>query len=282
MLNKNQSKKWNSWKYTLVLPLLGAFLFFFQIEVVAQEKVNSKEVNKIKNKNINEVTSKNTSDKEIKENKNTNKNINVVITKKMSDEEIESKCENIKKSHNIDLIFSGIKRNLKGEIVSINAYFKDSKGSHGTANILRSKPIKPFIFFSNKNEIGFNTNQDSDELDDKNPLVNIPSISIDDNTQIYIDDVKSDKSEMEKLDPKEIRGIGTTKKGGKQEIRITKRKEAKPKLTIDGGNEGPEDRIFKGKIVFRNELLVVNGKETNRDPRDLYVNLITSIKMLDT
>ena len=38
MLNKNQSNKRNYWKYALVLPLLGAFLFFFQVEIVAQEK----------------------------------------------------------------------------------------------------------------------------------------------------------------------------------------------------------------------------------------------------
>ena len=39
MLNKNQSKKWNSWKYALVVPALIAFVILFQIEVVAQEKV---------------------------------------------------------------------------------------------------------------------------------------------------------------------------------------------------------------------------------------------------
>jgi hypothetical protein len=39
MLNKNQSKKWNSWKYALVVPALIAFVLLFQIEVVAQEKV---------------------------------------------------------------------------------------------------------------------------------------------------------------------------------------------------------------------------------------------------
>lgn len=46
MLNKNQSKKWNSLKYTLVFPALVTFVFLFQIEVVAQEKTISKEENK--------------------------------------------------------------------------------------------------------------------------------------------------------------------------------------------------------------------------------------------
>jgi hypothetical protein len=38
MLNKNQSKKINSWKYALVLPALVAFCVLFQVKVVAQEK----------------------------------------------------------------------------------------------------------------------------------------------------------------------------------------------------------------------------------------------------
>lgn len=52
MLNKNQSNKRNSWKYALVLPLLGAFLFFFQVEVVAQEKTTPKQETKSKTETI--------------------------------------------------------------------------------------------------------------------------------------------------------------------------------------------------------------------------------------
>jgi len=46
MLNKNQSNKWSSWKYAVVLPLLGAFVFFFQVKVVAQEKAAPKQETK--------------------------------------------------------------------------------------------------------------------------------------------------------------------------------------------------------------------------------------------
>jgi hypothetical protein len=38
MLNKINQKKINSWKYALVLPALVAFVFLFQVKVVAQEK----------------------------------------------------------------------------------------------------------------------------------------------------------------------------------------------------------------------------------------------------
>lgn len=48
MLNQNQSKKSNSWKYITVFPALVAFVFLFQIEVVAQEKETPKQENETK------------------------------------------------------------------------------------------------------------------------------------------------------------------------------------------------------------------------------------------
>ncbi len=56
MLNKNQSNKRNSWKYALVFPLLVAFVFFFQVKVVAQEKVASKQETETKT-NFNDINS---------------------------------------------------------------------------------------------------------------------------------------------------------------------------------------------------------------------------------
>lgn len=55
MLNQNQSKKWNSWKYITVFPALVAFVFLFQIEIVAQEKEAPKQVNETKSENIKTV-----------------------------------------------------------------------------------------------------------------------------------------------------------------------------------------------------------------------------------
>jgi len=46
MLNKNQSNKRNSWKYLFVVPVLVAFVFFFQVKVVAQEKAAPKQETK--------------------------------------------------------------------------------------------------------------------------------------------------------------------------------------------------------------------------------------------
>jgi hypothetical protein len=56
MLNKNQSNKSNSWKYLSILPALVVFVLFFQIKVVAQEKVEMQ-----KSTNINATSDKETS-----------------------------------------------------------------------------------------------------------------------------------------------------------------------------------------------------------------------------
>jgi hypothetical protein len=45
MLNKNQSKQRNVWKYTVVLPLLVLFMIQFQTKVVAQEKESKPQEN---------------------------------------------------------------------------------------------------------------------------------------------------------------------------------------------------------------------------------------------
>ncbi|REG96154.1 M56 family metallopeptidase [Flavobacterium aquicola] len=53
MLNKNQSNKRNSLKYALVIPALVAFVFFFQVKVIAQEKTNTKVESEVKSETTN-------------------------------------------------------------------------------------------------------------------------------------------------------------------------------------------------------------------------------------
>jgi len=52
MLNQNQSKKWHSWKYITVFPALIAFVFLFQIEVVAQDRETQKPENETKSETV--------------------------------------------------------------------------------------------------------------------------------------------------------------------------------------------------------------------------------------
>lgn len=86
MLNKNQSKKSNSWKYTLVLPALVAFVSLFQIEVIAQEKVKEETI-KVESKN--QVTAT----LEIQQEKDSIKKIKALIVNNSKNEGIDQNTE---------------------------------------------------------------------------------------------------------------------------------------------------------------------------------------------
>ncbi len=131
MLNKNQSKKWNSWKYAFIVPALVAFMFYFQVKVIAQEKQGSP---------ITVITQK---------------GIEVVVDKNSSDADLKSEAKRVKKEHGVNLKFSKVKRNKSGEIIAIKAEFKDQNGKKGVTQVSSDEPIKPIRFFKNGNSIGF-------------------------------------------------------------------------------------------------------------------------------
>ena len=165
MLNKNQSRKWNSWKYALILPVLVAFVLLFQMEVIAMEKTNLN----LKNKNTNEI-------------------IDIVITKNTTNEEIKEQCEKLNKSHNINLSFFNIKRNSNGEIINIDGKFNNTEGS-GTCN-QSENPIKPFKFFYNvtKKEIGFNMDMSISKSTYKEKIIKADTLRLATHSQIFTAD----------------------------------------------------------------------------------------------
>ncbi len=155
MLNKNQSKKSNSWKYALVIPVLVVFIAIFQVKVVAQEKL-------VKLKDGQMVSE---STKEIYE---------LTFNKNDTDEEIKKECENLKRAKNIDLILKNIKRNSSGEITAISFTANDNKGSNNTYDVNSDEPIEPFLFvysrdLKGKIEIGFHEGNGSDATIPKPP-----------------------------------------------------------------------------------------------------------------
>lgn len=140
MLNKNQSKKWNSWKYLLILPALIAFVFIFQIKVLAQEKT---------------VTHTTTS-------KSTTEDIILVIDKNTSDAKLKQEAQLLKDLHGINLKVSKVKRNANQEITGIKVQFDDKNGNKGTNQVDSDRPISPITFIKNtdsngKSSIGFYT-----------------------------------------------------------------------------------------------------------------------------
>lgn len=103
MLNKNQSKRRNSWKYYVVIPALGAFVLLFQAEVVAKEKQQAvKEVSgEIESVDVYRIK-KNSTDAELKEIK-----------------------EKLKSIHNVDFEVSDVKRNAENNLTSIKVAIKN-------------------------------------------------------------------------------------------------------------------------------------------------------------
>ncbi len=137
MLNKNQSHKRNSWKYTVVIPVLVAFFILFQIKVIAQER-ESKIVEKQVDKKV----------------------VSIVIDKNSSDNDIKKDADMLKKEHNVNLKVSKIKRNSQGEITGIKVEYKDNDGNNGSMQSQSDTPIEPIHFYKEssndgRNRIGF-------------------------------------------------------------------------------------------------------------------------------
>jgi hypothetical protein len=138
MLNKNQSKKSNSWKYFLIVPALAAFMVYFQVKVVAQER-------------------------EITENMLQGGGTSCVIDKNTSDADLKREAERLKKEHGVTLKFSKVKRNNDGEITGIKATFKDESGKKGTTQVSGDEPIAPFRFYKKDNgAVGFGNGRGHD------------------------------------------------------------------------------------------------------------------------
>ncbi|MBN8641475.1 MAG: hypothetical protein J0L86_06640 [Flavobacteriales bacterium] len=134
MLNKNQSHKRNSWKYTVVIPALIAFVFLFQIKTIAQEREVVKVTQKSKS-GIYITTDKNTTDAEMKKD-----------------------AAFAKEKYGITLKFSKVKRNANGEITGIKVTYKDKDGNTGTTQFDGNEPIKPIYFYKTPTKIGFGKN----------------------------------------------------------------------------------------------------------------------------
>lgn len=137
MLNKNQSNKRNSWKYAVIIPALVAFVILFQVKVIAQEK----EV---------EITENRTIYDEL---------ISISVDKNSSDAEMKENAENLKKQSGIEVKFSRIKRNSKGEITAIKIDYKDKNGNKGTSVVNGDEPIDTITIFKTKNSVGIKSDE---------------------------------------------------------------------------------------------------------------------------
>jgi len=297
MLNKNQSKKRNSLKYIFVLPLIGAFVFFFQVKVVAQEKSS----------------------------KNTTKNkseITITIDKNFSDKELKKETELFKKEYDCDLIFSEIERNSDNEIIGITVNYNKNIYGNGTFKQHSKNTIEPFYIKRDvSNKINISNAFLDKKIDENKTKVNLKDKKS--NTkmkEIFINGSKESQEELDKLNPNEIESMNVINNKNQQEIRIVTKKLSKvlndnhiyindektdknellllDQITIDKidvNSEGKTIRIttnnnaqsldnFEIKNTSKQKpIIIINGKRTEASMEDinkLDPNLIQSMNIL--
>ncbi|MCI9845730.1 M56 family metallopeptidase [Flavobacterium pectinovorum] len=119
MLNKNQSRKRNYWKYYAILPALVAFVLLFQIKTIAQEKKEAQEINK-KIQSVDVYKIKNTT----------------------TDEELKEMTVKLKKIHNVDIEISEVKRNSNNQLTAIKVDVEKGTGRDQTIQIEGDNAIK--------------------------------------------------------------------------------------------------------------------------------------------
>lgn len=132
MLNKNQSKKRNSWKYYVVIPALVAFVLVFQVETIAKEK---QQIVQSSNGEI--------------------KSLDVYKIKKTStDADLKEIKEKLKSIHNVDFQASEIKRNAQNQLISIKIDIKNGKQTAQSIQTSGNEAIKDFGILVTTDENG--------------------------------------------------------------------------------------------------------------------------------
>jgi energy-converting hydrogenase Eha subunit A len=255
MLNKNQSNKRNSWKYALVLPLLAAFLFFFQVKVVAQEKEQ-------------ESTA-------IEHSKPVKKSVDIYkINKNTTDAELKQKSETLKEKYDLTLSFSEIKRNSKNELIAIKTDLSKGKEISKKMVTKGTEAIKSFGIIVSKNENGKLTidfGTDDGVIKPKNSIITTKD-TLEVKKEIFINGAKLSQEDLDKLDPNEIESMDVTKKSGKGTIRIVTKKFSK---ILDDN-----DIYINGEKVDKNGLLLldqntIHKMDVNKDEKTIRITTKT-------
>ncbi|WP_417351536.1 M56 family metallopeptidase [Flavobacterium alkalisoli] len=155
MLNKKQSGKLNSWKYALVLPALTAFIYLFQIKVVAQERDKSKAVEVITSENI---------------------KMSFEINKDSNEKDFETIKELCKREFNSTVTFSEITRNSNNEITAIKVTIDNGS--------------KPKVFQTKGNDAINPFQMELEKADDDTITTSFAALPVNNGYKMYADNVE--------------------------------------------------------------------------------------------
>jgi beta-lactamase regulating signal transducer with metallopeptidase domain len=232
MLNTNQSKRKNIWKYILVVPLLTGFMLLFQIETIAQEKKSKDQTKKATESFL------------------------YVFEKQYDDSTIENYVKEIDKNHHLTLVITDVKRNSENEITAINVTIKTKEGQKINHIVHGDSPIGKFAI-----KIAKNNGNETVEIVDKEELLYPNSTKrmkgkIDSVTVVVEDEINSEKTIVKSGDWKQVDAILNQAKSTK----VSKEIEKDP-LFIVNGKEMRRSEIVHKSIITDGETTIYNEKE---------------------
>ncbi|WP_329806200.1 M56 family metallopeptidase [Flavobacterium facile] len=232
MLNTNQSKRKNIWKYILVVPLLTGFMLLFQIETIAQEKKSKEQTKKATESFL------------------------YVFEKQYDDSTIENYVKEIDKNHHLTLVITDVKRNSENEITAINVTIKTKEGQKINHIVHGDSPIGKFAI-----KIAKNNGNETVEILDKEELLYPNGTKrmkgkIDSVTVVVEDEINSEKTIVKSGDWKQVDAILNQAKSTK----VSKKNEKDP-LFIVNGKEMRRSEIVHKSIITDGETTIYNEKE---------------------
>ena len=263
MLNKNQSNKRNYWKYAAVLPLLGAFVFFFQVEVVAQEKTTPKQENETKSNTVDLASI--ITEKELS---TLSKGKEIIINgEKSSEEELDkldpkeiTSIDVIEKNSNPTILVTTKHSTKPVQNTDKDIYIDGSKANQEELDKLDPNEIESMdvIKKSDKGTIRIVTKKFAEILNDNN---------------IYIDDKKVDRNELLLLDQNTIEKMDVNK--NEKKIKITTK-------TIAQLDDKNNIRTILKQDINTQPLIIVDGiqKKSSFRVEDLPTDQIKDINIL--
>lgn len=243
MLNQNPSRKSNSWKYITVFPALVAFVFLFQIEVVAQEKETKSESVDLKSFKVEKDLNNISEGKEI------------YINGKKSNQEELDKLDS-KEIEKIDVATISGKKTI---LVTTK---------HNNDNKITIKVTDKDTYINNTKS----TKEELAQLDDKTSVRSVLKQNLENKPVIVLNGSLNTSLKIEDIDPDKIQSINVLKghhatmkygengKNGIIEI-ITKEKIGKNEFQSLQGKTVQGFEYKKNKVV--NEWKVESQPNTN-------------------
>ncbi|RTY69577.1 M56 family metallopeptidase [Flavobacterium sp. LB2P53] len=268
MLNKNQSKKSNSWKYTLVLPVLVAFVFLFQIDVIAQEKVKEETI---------KVESKHpvTAALEIQQEKDSIKKAKVLIVSSSKNDSIDKNTEIFIDGKKVSK--EELDRTNPNDITTMDVVKENNKSI--IRIVTKGKTAKSTNIFNSNTQVTDlrleNVNPNSLKILQKPKTtytvtkITTEKNGIPDDAEYFIDGKKVSPLEAESMNPNYISSVNIQKDGtsAKNSIRII------TKSYLDGKEMIPEPPTPPAAPTFKSKA--AKGDPVKKDNKGWEINFGT-------